>query len=101
MWDFVGIVRSNQRLNMASKIIKILTDEIHGVYRKSTISAKMIELRNLATIAELIIKSAITRNDSIGLHYNSDHPDTDSTKHNIVLQTKCKPVLKRLNHNAI
>ena len=76
MWDYVGIVRSDKRLQKAHKRILMLAEDIHDYYRKSTISSRIVELRNLATVAKLIIRSAMARRDSIGLHYNSDHPDT-------------------------
>jgi len=98
MWDYVGIVRSDLRLEIAYKRILMLAEEIHDVYKKSTISSKMIELRNLATVAKLIIKSAMTRNDSVGLHYNSDHLETDSKKENAVLRSEHNPKMMKLRH---
>lgn len=96
MWDYVGIVRSDKRLQKAFKRIMMLADDIHEYYQKSTISSRIIELRNLATVAKLIIKSAMARKDSIGLHYNSDHPSTARRKVNVVLQSEREPKLIRL-----
>jgi len=98
MWDYVGIVRSDMRLESAYKRILMLTEEIHEVYKKSTLSSRMLELRNLATVAKLIIKSALTRKDSIGLHYNSDHPGTGPEKVNVVLRSDHEPTLIKLRH---
>ncbi len=96
MWDYVGIVRSDKRLQRAHKRILVLAEEIHDYYKKSTISSRIVELRNLATVAKLIIKSALKRRDSIGLHYNSDHPDPDPRMRNVVLQSEHEPKLIRL-----
>jgi L-aspartate oxidase len=95
MWDYVGIVRSDKRLNKAHKRILMLAEDIHDYYQKSTISSRIVELRNLATVAKLIIKSAMARTDSIGLHYNSDHPETSPRKMNVVLQAEHEPRLVR------
>ncbi len=95
MWDYVGIVRSDKRLQKAHKRILMLADDIHDYYKKSTISFRIVELRNLATIAKLIIRSAMARRDSIGLHYNSDHPATSSRKMNVVLKAEHEPKLVR------
>jgi L-aspartate oxidase len=97
MWDYVGIVRTDMRLQRAHKRILVLADEIHNYYKKSTISSTMVELRNMATIAKLIIKTAKTRNDSIGLHYNTDHPDVARIMKNVVIRTKHRPQMLRLD----
>jgi len=91
MWDYVGIVRSDHRLKSAYRRILMLAEEIHNYYKKSTVSPEMIELRNLATVAKLIIKSAIARKDSVGLHYNTDHPGTARKKKNVVLRSEHRP----------
>ena len=96
MWDYVGIVRSDKRLQKACKRIIMLADDIHEYYRKSTISSQIVELRNLATVAKLIIRSAMARTDSIGLHYNSNHPATGKRKFNVVLQSEREPKLIKL-----
>lgn len=98
MWDYVGIVRTDRRLKTAYRRIILLAEEIHDVYWHSTISPHMIELRNLATTAKLIIKSAMTRQDSIGLHYNSDHPDAEAEGRNVLLRSQYDPVLLKLRH---
>ncbi len=93
MWDYVGIVRSDMRLEKAYRRILMLAEEIHDYYRKSTISSKIVELRNLATVAKLIIKCAMTRKDSIGLHYNIDHIKRGESLTNVVLRSGSDPSL--------
>jgi len=96
MWDYVGIVRSDLRLRRAYKRILMLAEDIHSHYRKSTITSRIIELRNLATVAKLIIKGAMTRKDSIGLHYNSNQPDKNRNLKNVLLRSEHDPKLIKL-----
>lgn len=79
MWDYVGVVRSDYRLNRARERVNILVKDIEDYFMTRAWSYEAIELRNLATVARLIIDFAIERQESRGLHYNSDHPDTDDT----------------------
>jgi L-aspartate oxidase len=75
MWDYVGIVRRDYRLNRAMRRFNLYLGEIEELYKNSYISKDIIELRSLVTVAYLITKSALERKESRGLHYNKDHPE--------------------------
>ncbi|MBL7108192.1 MAG: L-aspartate oxidase [Candidatus Cloacimonetes bacterium] len=75
MWNYVGIIRSNRRLQYASERIRIFYREIEEFYQKNPVRRDLIEARNLATTAYLIIRSAIMRKESRGLHFNRNYPE--------------------------
>ncbi len=77
MWNFVGIARTDNRLERAERRINLIRQEIETYYWKYDVTSDFIELRNIAAVAQLIIRSARLRRESRGLHYNLDYPFTD------------------------
>lgn len=75
MWDYVGIVRTDKRLQRAHKRIQNIQSEIQDYYWDFTVTSDLLELRNIATVADLIVRCAMQRPESRGLHYTLDYPD--------------------------
>jgi L-aspartate oxidase len=86
MWNYVGIVRSNRRLIRARERLALLRHEVNEDYWKFKVNRDLIELRNLLTVSELIVESALRRKESRGLHQNVDYPgQSESEAHDTIL----------------
>ena len=85
MWDYVGIVRTNKRLQRAQHRIDLLKQEINEYYAHYRITNDLIELRNLVHVAELIVRSATKRHESRGLHFNLDYPELEDTARDTIM----------------
>jgi len=85
MWDYVGIVRTDKRLERAMHRINLLKSEIHDYYANFRVTNDLIELRNLVQTAELIVECAMARKESRGLHFSADYPNTLNNANDTVL----------------
>ncbi len=85
MWNFVGIVRTTKRLERAKRRIDMLRQEVGDYYRNFRVTPDLIELRNLLEVADLIVRSALSRHESRGLHYTLDFPNTAAEAKDTVL----------------
>ena len=85
MWNFVGIVRSNNRLKSAYFKIQQINKEVDEYYRLYTVTEDLIELRNLAQTSKIIVESALSRKESRGLHFNQDYPNQLNEIENTVI----------------
>jgi L-aspartate oxidase len=90
MWNYVGIVRSNLRLESAERRIKLIRGEVQGFYARYRVSRDLLELRNLVDVADLVVSSALARHESRGLHYSRDYPHTDAVALPTVLKNPRK-----------
>ncbi|MEK7771228.1 MAG: L-aspartate oxidase, partial [Pseudomonadota bacterium] len=86
MWSYVGIVRTTKRLQRAQRRIELLREEINEYYINFRVTSDLLELRNLVDSADLIVRSAMLRHESRGLHYSKDYPDTLSVAQNTILK---------------
>ena len=89
MWDYVGIVRTTKRLQRAATRLRNLQSEIQEFYWNFTITTDLLELRNLATVAGLIVDCALLRKESRGLHYTLDYhaPDEGLRKNTVIVRS--------------
>jgi len=86
MWDYVGIVRTNKRLERAQHRIRLLAAEIQEYYSNFRVTADLLDLRNLVTTADLIVRSAMLRHESRGLHFSRDYPGQLPAARNTLLK---------------
>jgi Aspartate oxidase len=85
MWNYVGIVRTTRRLERAQHRIRLLTGEVEDYYGHFRVTTDLIELRNLLQSADLIVRSALKRHESRGLHYTLDYPRSLAVARDTVL----------------
>jgi L-aspartate oxidase len=94
MWDYVGIVRTTKRLERAMHRIDLLKQEVHEYYSNYRVGSDLIELRNLIHVAELIVRSAMARRESRGLHFVLDYPNQRAVAEDTVLR---RPIVDPLD----
>ncbi|VAV99140.1 L-aspartate oxidase, partial [hydrothermal vent metagenome] len=96
MWDYVGIVRTTRRLERAARRVDMLAGEIREYYSYFRVTPDLLELRNLVVVADLIIRSALSRTESRGLHYMLDYPEMDPAMNgrDTILRPPRRPLTK-------
>jgi L-aspartate oxidase len=87
MWNYVGIVRTTKRLERAERRLKLLQEEIRDYYLNFRVTRDLLELRNLVAVSELIVRCALMRKESRGLHFSTDFPKMHATASNTTCQT--------------
>ncbi|MBQ4178171.1 MAG: L-aspartate oxidase, partial [Elusimicrobia bacterium] len=85
MSNYVGIVRTKERLKMALRRLKMVKKEVENHFRDFKVSMELLEVKNLVDVAEIIIKSAMARKESRGAHFNSDYPKKSHTKKDTII----------------
>ncbi|HEX9931725.1 MAG TPA: FAD-binding protein, partial [Allosphingosinicella sp.] len=86
MWDYVGIVRTTKRLERAKNRVDLLRQETRDYYRHFRVTPDLVELRNLVEVSDLIVRSALARKESRGLHYTLDYPETAAEACDTILE---------------
>ena len=94
MWDYVGIVRTTKRLQRAQNRIRLLIREIDDFYSQFRVSHDLIDLRNLVVTADLIVRCALRRHESRGLHFSRNYPDTEARARNTVLKRRAPKLVR-------
>ena len=85
MWNYMGIVRSNKRLERAQHRLKNILNETKDYYSHMKIHSDILELRNIAIVADLSVECALRRQESRGIHYNIDYPEKSPTPHDTIV----------------